>query len=324
MPAKYRPLSKLPTPTDDHGHNYTTCPFCDKGLRKDHMPRHLKAELTKLEVIDADAMEVYLTKTDVNTKWSSLGTFNILVETTTTASGKLQYHCGVCFDCHRVIPNPTTTMSSTEVFEAHSCEYRKNKKKLELEAKSKPDTIEHVKTAVVLSDESKLMRDTIKTCELVVSKYPILTTGQRAELAYEYKKVKDNYNDQDDIMLNIFTETIRYLVPKINKKSVEQSCLTDLTNETAYLDFFDNYETAEEVQGRIRDAIDIAIKSDQDKEADRQKMVSQITETLRNETYDEIRELQDQVAQLRAQMTISNINTGRLERENAALKKAQT
>jgi len=312
MPAKYRPLKKLPTPTDDNGHNYTTCPFCDKGLRKDNFPGHLKTELTKLEVVDADGMETYLTKADPNSIWSSLGTINILVETTQTVSGKLQYHRGVCFDCHRIVPNKPTTLSSTEVFEEHSCEYRKNKKKLELEAKAKPDTIEHIKTKtpVVLSDEARVIKATIKACELVVSKFPTLTPEQRAELTYECKKVKENYIEQEDIMLNIYKETLRYLVPKINTKEVSGTTdgLTDLTNETAYVEYFDGYETAEDIQGRIREALDIAIKSEEEKEDERQTMISQITEAVRNEADEEIRELQDQVAQLKTELKFAIIN----------------
>jgi hypothetical protein len=309
MPAKYRPLSKLPTPSDDNGHNYTTCPFCDKGLRKDNFPGHLKTELAKLEVVDADGMEEYLTKADPNSIWSSLGTINILVETTQTASGTHQYHRGVCFDCHRIVLNKPTTLSSTEVFEEHSCEYRKNKKKLELETKAKPDTIEHIKTKtpVVLSDEARVMKATIKACELVVSKFPSLTTEQRAELTYECKKVKENYTEQEDIMLNIYKETLRYFVPKI-KKNAPTNWLTDLTNETAYVKHFDGYETAEDIQDRIREALDIAIKSEEEKEDERQIMISQITEAVRNEADAEIRELQDQVAQLKTELKFAIIN----------------
>jgi len=300
MPAKYLPLKKITTITDENSHQHTTCPFCDKNLRKDNYPAHLKTELKNLDVTDADSMEKHLLEKNADSKWSSMGTLNMLVETSKTVSGKFQYHRGVCFDCHRIVPNKSTTLSSTETFEEHTCGYRKNKKKLEMEAQKNPSVIEPVKTAVVLSDESRLLRDTIKAIEKFRMSYKSLTDDQQSELTYEYNKVKNETEKQHEILLGIFRETLRYLVPKINQKSqrgVQEILLTEI--EAEYSDMFFDCDGPDEIKATLFEKLNLVQTFDT--EAQRDAIRAEVSKSMVDDHHEEVEELRAQINQYKKQ-----------------------
>lgn len=294
MPAKHQQLKQLPAVYDDaHSHTHTTCPFCLKGVRTDNYPSHLKTELKKLEVTDADSMEKHLTDLNQDSGWSSLGTLNILVQTTTLSNNTLHYHKGVCFDCHRVIVNKPTTLSNTEVFEQHDCDKRK-RNKITLAP-------EHVKTTVTLSDESKLLKDVITTCEKVISKHKFLSDEQKTELAYEYKKVKEVETEQKDILLGLFKHTLQYFIPKVKARTATP---TDgwFVTETVVFDAFDGLEDVSDIKEKIIEQLKLAESFDEEKEKLRELMEIQITKTVRQDYDEQIYELQNQVANLKTEL----------------------
>jgi len=293
MPAKHQQLKQLPAVYDDaYNHTYTVCPFCTKGVRTDNYPSHLKTELKKLEVTDADSMEKHLNQ-DPNNLWSSFGTLNILVQTTTLSNNILHYHKGVCFDCHRVIMNKPTTLSNTEVFEQHDCDKRKRTKTTA--------TPEHVKTTVTLSDESKLLKDVITTCEKVVTKHQSLSDEQKTELAYEYKKVKEVETEQKDILLGLFKHTLQYFIPKIKARTAPTSDGWFET-ETVIFNAFDGLEDVSDIKEKIIEQLKLAESFNEEKEKLRELMEIQITRNIRQEYDEQIHELQDQVANLKTEL----------------------
>jgi hypothetical protein len=301
MPSKYQQLKQLPVVYDDaHSHTYTVCPFCTKGVRTDNYPSHLKTELKKLKVTDADSMEKHLNQ-DPNNLWSSFGTLNILVKTTTLSNNTLHYHKGVCFDCHRVIVNKPTTLSNTEVFEQHDCDKRK---------RTKTATIEHVKTIVTLSDESKLLRDIITSCEKVVEKHTFLSNEQKTELAYEYKKVKEIETEQKDILFGLFKNTLQYFIPKIKTRIVTKPSDDSWFREsTIMFDAFDDLNDVSDIKERIVEQLEIAQNFDKEKLEIFEKLKLQAKKDARSTYKEEIdnleedkRCLQNQVEDLKTEL----------------------
>ena len=301
MPAKYQQLKQLPTVYDDaYSHTYTVCPFCTKGVRTDNYPSHLKTELKKLEVTDADSMEKHLNQ-DPNNLWSSLGTLNILVQTTTLPSGTFNHHKGVCFDCHRIIINKPTTLSNTEIFEQHDCDKRKRTK-----TAAAP---EHVKTTVTLSDESKLLRDIITSCEKVVEKHTSLSNEQKTELAYEYKKVKEIETEQKDILLGLFKNTLQYFIPKVKTRIVTKLDDSWFRESTFMFDAFEDLVDVSDIKERIVEQLEIAQNFDKERLEIFEKLKLQSKKDARNtykEEIDDLEEekrcLQDQIVDLKEEL----------------------
>jgi hypothetical protein len=277
-----------------------TCPFCSKGVRTDNYPSHLKTELKKLEVTDADSMEKHLSN-DPNNLWSSLGTLNILVQTTTLSNNTLHYRKGVCFDCHRVIVNKPTTLSNTEVFEQHDCDKRK---------RNKTQVIEHVKTTVTLSDESKLLKDVITTCEKVVAKHQSLSDEQKTELAYEYKKVKEVETEQKDILLGLFKHTLQYFIPKVKARTALIAPTSDdswfktwVNKKLACFEAFGYDDDIEDTKQTIIDQCEMAETFEATKDKMREDIHLQIHKSVQDEHHQELEELRAQIAHLKKELT---------------------
>jgi hypothetical protein len=267
--------------------------------------------MKKKEVTNATEMLTKIETTEDGFKWSELGSMNILIKNEVTASGKPQYPIGVCFDCHRVIKNKPTTMSLTDCYDNHSCDYRK---------KGPDDTIELViKSPVEETDETnRFLADVSKTFIKTVESYPLFRNNaeMKDELLAKMKGCKSD--DKKEEVLSQYRSTLCYLVPKVLK-----SCKTDnVWFESIYDEFpllFTDYEALPDIdiiKTRIAEGLlcvkDIAqFKAQVVREIEVHKTIE-----IRKDYEDNISELQDQVVNLKQQLKIAAL-------EVMSLKKSQ-
>lgn len=291
-------------------HTHIICPFCEKGVRTDNYPSHLKTEMKKKNVTNATEMLAKIETSEDGFKWSEVGSMNILIKNELTASNKPQYPVGVCFDCHRVIKNKPTTMSLTDCYDNHSCDYRK---------KGPDDTIELIiKSPIEETDETnRFLADVSKTFIKAVESYPLFKNSaeMKDELLAKLKSCKSD--DKKEEVLSQYRATLSYLVPKVLKSSKTDNAWFESIYDTFPI-LFSEYEALPDIdiiKTRITEGLlsvrDIAqFKAQVVREMEARKIVE-----IRKDYQDNINALQDQIVNLKQQLKIAAMEVTALTRK---------
>jgi len=169
------------------------CPFCNKGIRTDHYPAHLKTEMTNKNVSSAESM-LKLLEIDGTDMEELLG-LNILVKMIKKDSENHQYPFGVCFDCCRPIKNKTNTLTSLDVYDNHKCNSRIRKQNI---------VPEILKITPPTPEESKIFVKFRDTLIQNVAAHKTLSSEHKAILDYKFSEIQSGYMDlniPDQIMM---------------------------------------------------------------------------------------------------------------------------
>lgn len=262
--------SKLKSAGEKPHYTFCDCPFCGKqAIRKDHYPGHLKTELKKLEITEADKLVEHLNEQEGPRDFNYISGCNIVFRESDTSGGFKKYHLGICLDCHRPVPNKDE--HTTAAFTEHDCEYRKRK----------PDVIEHVKVeAPVKEKESNIVRNLRNVILHNVERHASLSADDKAALKVYFKDCRSSDKSSEglaDEIDSMVSQILRYLCRVI--KDLKECGNTDelddkflqafpdlLNKESSVIDQVKKYlrawrkyrSEAEDTQGTIKKAVDAA------------------------------------------------------------------